>query len=351
MRRNATDWPEDFTLRVPFPRGTAVLCTQGSYAPEGYSHAGPDWLHALDFAAADRCVVAAAGGVVSRVVSLHREVAVGGWGLGLSVSVDHGNGLLSSYSHLAEVQVREGQVLRAGDSIGPMGATGGAGSPHLHFALHAADRPHEPPGETVFIQRLLTTELPRDDMSFGLFDSERFAGVMGSADATRGVFASENASGREPLVGACPDDLRSALVESWSRLKAAAATGGFPFDPSAGPADATVLSEEQRIIDIERAAAKDPGNLVTAYWLAAVHQFRPGGRERALQVLRSIADRQGQAGTPAWIAPWTFLRLGQILNREGDKAQADRMFRKALEVAGTPNFREIVLRYLAELEA
>lgn len=51
------------------------------------------------------------------------------------VIVDHGHGLNSAFLHLSTVAVREGQLLRQGDPIGTVGATGRATGPHLHWAL------------------------------------------------------------------------------------------------------------------------------------------------------------------------------------------------------------------------
>lgn len=69
-----------------------------------------------------------------------------GWrgGYGLAVEVDHGHGWHSLYAHLAQVEVRRGDVVRAGARIGTMGATGWATGPHLHFELRYCDTPIDP---------------------------------------------------------------------------------------------------------------------------------------------------------------------------------------------------------------
>ena len=51
------------------------------------------------------------------------------------VIIDHGMGLNSAFLHLAAVAVREGQLLRQGEPIGTVGATGRATGPHLHWSL------------------------------------------------------------------------------------------------------------------------------------------------------------------------------------------------------------------------
>jgi murein DD-endopeptidase MepM/ murein hydrolase activator NlpD len=51
------------------------------------------------------------------------------------VIVDHGMGLSSAFLHLARASVRPGQVVRQGQPIGTVGATGRATGPHLHWSL------------------------------------------------------------------------------------------------------------------------------------------------------------------------------------------------------------------------
>lgn len=53
---------------------------------------------------------------------------------GRAVYLDHGDGLITMYFHLAEIRVRPGQEVRAGDELGLVGATGRVSGPHLHFA-------------------------------------------------------------------------------------------------------------------------------------------------------------------------------------------------------------------------
>ncbi|MGE4594179.1 MAG: peptidoglycan DD-metalloendopeptidase family protein [Gammaproteobacteria bacterium] len=55
--------------------------------------------------------------------------------LGKTVFIDHGQGLLSSYSHLSEVSVIEGQTLRKGQELGKIGTTGRSTGPHLHWSV------------------------------------------------------------------------------------------------------------------------------------------------------------------------------------------------------------------------
>lgn len=54
---------------------------------------------------------------------------------GNTVVIDHGQGLMSSYSHLSKIDVAVGDTVRKGNIIGETGRTGLAGGDHLHFAV------------------------------------------------------------------------------------------------------------------------------------------------------------------------------------------------------------------------
>jgi murein DD-endopeptidase MepM/ murein hydrolase activator NlpD len=54
---------------------------------------------------------------------------------GLTVALDHGQGIASVYSHLSEIRVAMGQEVMKGEVIGLTGQTGLAGGDHLHFGI------------------------------------------------------------------------------------------------------------------------------------------------------------------------------------------------------------------------
>ncbi|MBS1850756.1 MAG: M23 family metallopeptidase [Acidobacteria bacterium] len=54
---------------------------------------------------------------------------------GNCVVIDHGQGLLSLYLHLSEIQVKEGDAVERGHMLGLSGSTGRATGPHLHIAV------------------------------------------------------------------------------------------------------------------------------------------------------------------------------------------------------------------------
>ena len=73
-------------------------------------------------------VYAAADGVVRDVIRQRK-------GLGNVVEIDHGNGYLTRYGHLADVEVRKGRRLTRGTRIGYVGVSGNSFAPHLHYEV------------------------------------------------------------------------------------------------------------------------------------------------------------------------------------------------------------------------
>lgn len=56
-------------------------------------------------------------------------------GFGLTVMIDHGNGLVTQYSHCSTLLVREGELLRKGRQIADVGMTGFTTGPHVHYQM------------------------------------------------------------------------------------------------------------------------------------------------------------------------------------------------------------------------
>jgi murein DD-endopeptidase MepM/ murein hydrolase activator NlpD len=56
-------------------------------------------------------------------------------GYGNYVEIDHGNGVLTRYSHLEKISVTWGQKIKQGQVIGLSGSSGGSVAPHLHYEV------------------------------------------------------------------------------------------------------------------------------------------------------------------------------------------------------------------------
>ena len=107
---------------------------QGNYTGSGFGwrvdpFVGSGAMHeGIDFVAdIGTPVVAAAGGVV---VAAERHPQYGNL-----VEIDHGNDFSTRYAHLSKISVRDGQVVKRGQSIALSGNTGRSTGPHLHFEV------------------------------------------------------------------------------------------------------------------------------------------------------------------------------------------------------------------------
>ena len=63
---------------------------------------------------------------------------------GNCIGLDHGQGVESVYLHLSRIDVKEGDFVKAGQTIGALGSTGAATGPHLHWGLYVFGQSIDP---------------------------------------------------------------------------------------------------------------------------------------------------------------------------------------------------------------
>ena len=65
-------------------------------------------------------------------------------GYGNVVEITHPNGIMTRYAHLSRIDVRLGQPIEAGATLGGLGSTGRSTGPHLHFEVRINGRAVNP---------------------------------------------------------------------------------------------------------------------------------------------------------------------------------------------------------------
>jgi len=120
----ATGWQEDFVWPVT-GRISGRFGSQRIYRGEpGAYHSG------LDIARPTGTpFVAPASGVVTLATTSPFSLE------GYLLIIDHGQGLNSAFLHLSRIDVREGDRVVQGQTLGAIGSTGRATGPHLHWSI------------------------------------------------------------------------------------------------------------------------------------------------------------------------------------------------------------------------
>ena len=124
VRSDSEGWRQSF-IRPVSGRISGLFGAQRIYnGTPGSYHNG------MDIAAArGRDFVAPADGVVTLAANEAFTLE------GHLLMIDHGMGLNSAFLHASELLVKEGDVVRQGQVIGRVGATGRASGPHLHWGM------------------------------------------------------------------------------------------------------------------------------------------------------------------------------------------------------------------------
>ena len=121
----STDMKSDFNFIKPVK---GIISSQ--YGKRRYINDSPRSPHlALDIAAVSGTdVVAPEKG---RIILIGNFFYAGKY-----MIIDHGHGLLTSYSHLSMIDVNENQFIEKGQKVGEVGSTGRVTGPHLHWTVY-----------------------------------------------------------------------------------------------------------------------------------------------------------------------------------------------------------------------
>lgn len=105
-----------------------------SYGMRTHPITGAYVLHnGADLAAASGTPIYAAreGTVIAASYSGYTPLGMSGY----VVVVQHADGVVTAYGHMARIDVSVGQSVAAGDVLGAVGSTGNSTGPHLHFVV------------------------------------------------------------------------------------------------------------------------------------------------------------------------------------------------------------------------
>jgi murein DD-endopeptidase MepM/ murein hydrolase activator NlpD len=105
--------------------------------------------YGLDFVTAPGKKVYATGDGVVTFVQYSRT------GYGNEIVIDHKFGYATRYGHLGSINLKEGELVKRGQFIGTVGATGRATGPHLHYEVLYKNQPVNP---SYYFDTTLTSE-------------------------------------------------------------------------------------------------------------------------------------------------------------------------------------------------
>ena len=113
----------------PVPGHYKISCGYLGYT----NHFGVDIVGSSSGAIENKPAVAANSGKV--IIS--RDLTSGGRYIsyGRYIVIDHGGGVTTLYAHLNQRNVKEGDTVEKGQTIGLVGNTGNSSGPHLHFEV------------------------------------------------------------------------------------------------------------------------------------------------------------------------------------------------------------------------
>jgi murein DD-endopeptidase MepM/ murein hydrolase activator NlpD len=127
-------WIDAADLAAPRPSSAAMLLPAAGPITSHFGHRVHPILRFTRFHAG---VDIGAGWGAPIVAAGDGRVIGASWagGYGRQVRIAHGDGLVSTYSHMSSYAVAPGTVVRRGQTIGYVGSSGFSTGPHLHFEI------------------------------------------------------------------------------------------------------------------------------------------------------------------------------------------------------------------------
>ena len=111
----------------------------GVYGSQRILNGKPRWPHyGIDIAAKKGTPIKSSG---TGVVTMAEKDL---YYTGGTIIMDHGHGISTIYSHLENVMVNVGDLIKQGDLIGTVGSTGRSTGPHLDFRINWFQTRHDP---------------------------------------------------------------------------------------------------------------------------------------------------------------------------------------------------------------
>ncbi|MBD3671267.1 MAG: peptidoglycan DD-metalloendopeptidase family protein [Gammaproteobacteria bacterium] len=128
IRKAFKNWNDSFAIPAGFAQPTKGI-RSSSFGLRRFFNDQPRRPHSgMDIAAPEgQAVIAPADGKV---------ITIGDYFFnGRTVFIDHGQGLVSMFCHLSDIDVVEGQEVSVGETVAKVGMTGRVTGPHLHWTV------------------------------------------------------------------------------------------------------------------------------------------------------------------------------------------------------------------------
>ena len=135
--------PDPAVPETARPSGSKMLWPVNGAVSSGFGKRGRRSLHSgIDIPMPRGASIRAARDGVVKLVASAKSRSFRGYGN--VVIVDHGGGIATLYAHCLNIEVRQGQRVRQGETLATVGRTGRATTNHVHFEVRVNGKPVDP---------------------------------------------------------------------------------------------------------------------------------------------------------------------------------------------------------------